>query len=131
MEFYRNCLCICCIVAVISLGIVKTWAKNTSFDKFNVLKIIVLPSNVRFFRRHILKTFSIPIISVLKFCSSSIYLSICSNLPILNGRLSFWEVVSSPPVWSRNLSFWGKRTNFQFFCKHSNMYRKLLRLLLF
>ena len=36
------------------------------------------------------------------------YISICPNLPVLNGRLPFWEIVSHPPVWSRNLSFWGK-----------------------
>ena len=37
------------------------------------------------------------------------YVSICSNLPVLNGRLPFLlEIVSRPPVWSLNLSFWGK-----------------------
>ena len=37
-----------CIVVVFSLGIGKTWAKNTTFDKINVLKILFLPSTVRF-----------------------------------------------------------------------------------
>ena len=56
LVFRRNSLCIHCIVAVISLEIGKT-AKNTNFHKANVLKIIVLPSGVRFLRRHILKLF--------------------------------------------------------------------------
>ena len=46
LEFHRNSLCICCIVVVISLGIGKAWAKDTNFDKANILKII-LPSRVR------------------------------------------------------------------------------------
>ena len=33
---------------------------------------------------------------------------ICSNPPVLNGKLPFWEAVSRPPTWSRNLPFWGK-----------------------
>ena len=37
---------------------------------------------------------------------SSIF--ICSNPPVLNGRLLFWEVVSGPPVWSLNLPCQGK-----------------------
>ena len=70
LEFYKNSLCIRCIVIVISLGISKTWAKNTNFDKASVLKIIILPSRERLLRCHILKTFSIPITVFLKFCSS-------------------------------------------------------------
>ena len=74
LEFHRNSLCIYCIETVISLGIGKSWAKNTNFDEDNVLKIIILPSRVRFLRRHILKTFSITIIVFFKFCCSSIFL---------------------------------------------------------
>ena len=47
LEFHRNSLCICCIVVVISLGIGKAWAKDTNFDKANILKIIILPSRIR------------------------------------------------------------------------------------
>ena len=74
LKPHGNSLCIRCIVVVISLGILKIWAKNTIFDKANVLKVIILPYNKRFLRRHILKTFSIPVIVFLKFCSRSIFL---------------------------------------------------------
>ena len=30
----------------------------------------------------------------------------CSNSPVLNGRLQFWECNSCPPISSRNLPFW-------------------------
>ena len=74
LDFHRNSLCMRCIAVAISLGIGKTWAKDTNFDKANVLKIIILPPRVRFIRRHILKIFSIAIIPFLKFWSSSIFL---------------------------------------------------------
>ena len=52
---------------------------------------------------------------------------ICSNPPTL-----FQEVASCPPAWSRNLPLWGKlMSKFSIFCKNSNIYRKLLRLLVF
>ena len=51
-------------------------------------------------------------------CFSIFGLNIHSNPPILNGRLLIWEAVSHPPVWSRNLLFWGKHLQiFQFFLK--------------
>ena len=43
------------------------------------MKIIILPSRVRFFRRHILKAFSMPIIVF--FCSSSIVLLYETKIP--------------------------------------------------
>ena len=47
--------------------------KNTNFDKANVLKIIILPSRIRFLRHHILKTFSKLVVVFLKFCSTTIF----------------------------------------------------------
>ena len=34
------------------------------------------------------------------------FIHICSNSPVLNGRLPFWEDSSRPPVSSWNLPFW-------------------------
>ena len=65
LEFRRSFLYIRCIVVVTSLGIGKSWAKNTG--KSNVLKTIISPSRVRILCLYILKTFSIPIIVLLKF----------------------------------------------------------------
>ena len=56
LEFHRTYyLCFRSIVVVTSLGIRKTWAKNTIFDKIDVLKIIILTSMVRFLRHQVLK----------------------------------------------------------------------------
>ena len=44
-----------------------------NFDKAKILKIIILPSRLRFFRCHILKAFPIPIMVFFRFCSSSIF----------------------------------------------------------
>ena len=71
LEFHRNSLRVRC----------KGFAKNTHFDKATVLKIIILPSRVRFLCRLILKTFSLPIIGFLKFCSSSLFLLYEKKIP--------------------------------------------------
>ena len=43
---------------------------------------------------------------------------ICYNCSVLNGRLPCWEVVCRPPVWSRDLPFWGKHVKiFNLFIK--------------
>ena len=55
-EFHRTYLCFRSTVVVTSLGISKTWAKNTIFDKVSVLKIIILPSMVRFLCHEVLKS---------------------------------------------------------------------------
>ena len=57
LESHKNSLCIYRIVVVISLGIGKTWAKNTHDNKVNLPMITVLPSIVRFLCRRIIKTF--------------------------------------------------------------------------
>ena len=57
LESHKNSVCIHRIVVVISLGIGKTWAKNTHDNKVNLPMITVLPSIVRFLCRRIIKTF--------------------------------------------------------------------------
>ena len=74
LEFYRNSICIRCIALVISLGISKTCANNTNYDKPNFLKIISLPSSVSFLGRHILNFILMSIIGFL-FCN---YALVCN-----------------------------------------------------
>ena len=56
----------------------------------NRSKITTLPSRARFLRRHILKTFSVPIIVLLKFCSSSLFLLYEKEKKILVFLLHLW-----------------------------------------
>ena len=74
MEFHGKFFCIRCMVVLISLEINKTCAKNTNFNKANILKILILLSRVKVLCHQILKTVSVPIIVFLKFCFSSIFL---------------------------------------------------------
>ena len=56
---------------------------------------------------------------------------VCSIPHVLNWKIPFWEVTFRPPVWSWDLSFWGKHVQVFIFCKNSNMSLKLLHLLVF
>ena len=75
LEFHWTYPCFRCVVVVTSLGISKTWAKNIFFDKANVLKIIILPSMVRFLRHQVLKSSQYIWFHTLPHLSFSIVLS--------------------------------------------------------
>ena len=67
-EFHKKSFCICSNASLMWFGITKTWAMKVTFDKANVLKIIILPWGGRFLRLHI-RILSMLNIVFLKFSS--------------------------------------------------------------